>query len=72
METRAWKKIKELEENGKCRSCMKHRETVHHLLPECKLQVETVCLKRHNSTLKALALKWAVENRLLPEEIELF
>ena len=46
----------------------KHRKTVHHLLSECKKLVRTEYVKQHNNTLKVLAVKWAVENGLLPED----
>ena len=44
-----------------------HRETVHHL-SGCKKLVGTEYAKRHNNTLKALALNWTVENGLLHED----
>ena len=65
IETRAWKKIRGLEECGKYRLCEDNRETVHHLLPGCKKLVGTEYVKRHNNTLKVLPVKWAVENALL-------
>ena len=34
--TRAWKKVRELVERNKCRLCGEHRETVHSLLPGYK------------------------------------
>ena len=67
IETRAWRKIRELVQCDKCRLCGKHRETVHHL-SGCKKQVGTKYVKPHNNTLKVLAVKWAVENELLPED----
>ena len=45
----------------------KHRETVHHL-SGCKKLVGTEYVKRHNNTLKALALNQTVENGLLHED----
>ena len=68
IETRAWKKIRGLVECDKCRLCGEHRETVHHLLSGCKKLAGTEYVKRHNNTLKVLAVKWAVENGLLPED----
>ena len=68
IETRTWKKIRRLVECDKCRLYGKHRETVHHLLPGCKKLAGTEHVKRHNNTLEVLAVKWAVENRLLPED----
>ena len=68
VKTRAWKKIRGLVECDKCRLCGEHRETVHHLLSGCKKLAGTEYVKRHNNTLKVLAVKWAVENELLTED----
>ena len=69
VETRAWeKKIRELVECDKCRLCGEHRETVHHVLSGCKKLAGTEYVKRHNNTLKLLAVKWATENGLLPKD----
>ena len=64
VETRAWKKIRGLVECDKCRLCGEHRETVHHLLSGCKKLAGTEYVKRHNNTLKVLAVKWATEKKL--------
>ena len=61
-------KDKGLVECYKCRLCGEHRKTVHHLLSGCKKIVGTEYVKRHNNTLKVLAVKWAVENGMLPED----
>ena len=68
VETRAWKKTRGLVECDKCRLCGEHRETVHHLLSGCKKLAGTEYVKRHNNTLKVLAVKWATENGLLPKD----
>ena len=36
VESRAWKKIRGLIEDDKCRLCGEHRETIQHLLSRCK------------------------------------
>ena len=54
-------------DNDKCRLCGEHRETVQHL-SGCKKLAGSENVKRHDNTLKVLAVKWAVENGLLPEE----
>ena len=41
---------------------------MHHLLSGCKKLVGTEYVKRHDSTLKVLAVKWAIENGLLPKD----
>ena len=55
-------------ECDKCRLCGEHRETMHHLLPGCKKLVGAEYVKRHNNSLKVLAIKWAIENGLLPQD----
>ena len=72
IETRVWKKIRGLVECDKCRLCGEHRETVHHLLSEWKKLVGTEYAKRHNNTLKVLAVKWAVENGLFSKDKKLY
>ena len=44
------------------------QRTVHHLLSGCKKLIGTEYVKRHNNTLKVLAVKWATENGLLPKD----
>ena len=70
IETRAWKKIRGLVDNDKYRLCREHRETVQHLLPGCKELAGSEYVKRQDNTLKVPAVKWAIENGLLPEEIK--
>ena len=65
IETRAWKEIRELMECDKRKLCGEHRETVHYLLFGCKKLPGAEYVKRHNSTLKELAVKWVGENGLL-------
>ena len=67
IETRAWKKIRGLVKDNKCRLCGEYRETVQHLLSGCKKLAGTEYVKRHDNALKVLAVKWAMENGLLPE-----
>ena len=68
IETRLWIKIRGLVEYEKCWLCGEHRETVHHHLFGCKKLAGAEYVKQHNSTLKVLAVKWAVGNGLLPED----
>ena len=58
-------KIKGLVECDKCRLCGEHREIVYHLLSGCKKLAATEYVKRHNNTLKVLAVKWATEKKLV-------
>ena len=68
IETRVWKKLRVLVECSKCRLCGENWETVHHFLFGYNKIVGTEYVKRHNNTLKVLAVKWTVENELLPED----
>ena len=72
VETRAWKKIRGLVECDKCRLCGEHRETVHNLLSGCKKLAGTEYVKRHNNTLKMLAVKWTTKNGLLPKDTVIY
>ena len=65
--TRAWKKIRGLVECYTFRVGGKNTETVHHLLTLRKKLVGTDYVKQHNNNLKVLAVKWAIENGLLPD-----
>ena len=55
-------------EDDKCRLCREHRETVQHILSGCTKLAGSEYVKRHDNTLKVLAVKWAIENGLLPAE----
>ena len=68
IETRAWKKIRGLVKDDKCRLCGEHRETVQHILSGCTKLAGSEYVKRHDNALKVLAVKWAIENGLLPAE----
>ena len=58
-----------LVECDKFRLCGEHRETVNNLFPVCKRLVGT---ERHNNTFKVLAVIWAIENGLLPEDTKCY
>ena len=68
IETKAWKKTRGLVDDDKCRLCVEHRETVQHLLSGCKKLAGSEYVKRHDNTLNVLAVNWAIENGLLPEQ----
>ena len=68
VETKAWKLIRGLVHEDKCRLCGDFRETVQHLLSGCKKLAGSEYVKRHDNALKVLAVKWAIENRLIPED----
>ena len=68
VETRAWKKIRGLIEDDKCRLCGEHRETVQHILSGCKKLAGIEYVRRHDNALRLLAVKWCVEKGLIAEE----
>ena len=74
VESRAWKKIRGLIEDDKCRLCGEHQETIQHLLSGCKKLAGSKCVKPgvkcHNNTLKVLVVKWAMEMGIMPEGIK--
>ena len=67
VESKAWEKIRGLIEDDKCRLCGEYRETIQHLLSGCKKLAGSEYVKRHNNTLKVLAVKWAMEMGIMPE-----
>ena len=67
VETKVWKKLRGLVDQDKCRLCGEFRETVQHLLAGCKKLAGSEYVRRHDKALKVLAVRWAVDNGLLPE-----
>ena len=57
VETRAWKKMKGLTDQDKCRLCGECKETVQHLLAGCKKLAGSEYVKRHDNALKVLAVQ---------------
>ena len=47
--------------------CGEYRETIQHLLPGRKKLAGSEYIKRHNNTLKVLAVKWEMEMGIMPE-----
>jgi len=70
IETRAWKKIGGLIVEDMCRLCGEQRETVQHPLSGCKKLAGADYLRRHDNTLRVLAVTWASESGLLPENVK--
>ena len=56
VETRAWKKLRELTDDETCRLCGETKETVQHLLAGCKKLPGTEYVRRHNNALQVLAV----------------
>ena len=70
VETRAWKVIRGLTEDGKCRLCREQKETVEHLLAGCKKIANSEYLTRHNRALMVMAVAWAKEYHLVKKEVK--
>ena len=70
IETRAWKKIGGLIVEDMCRLCGEQKETVQHPLSGCKKLAGADYLRRHDNTLRVLAVTWASESGLLPENVK--
>ena len=56
VETRSWKQTRGLMEDGRCRVCFQHRETVEHLVAGCQNLANSEYLSRHNRALMILAV----------------
>jgi len=64
VETRAWKVVGWTEE-GRCRVCFQHRETVEHIVSRCRVLAGSEYLTRHNNiALMILDVAWAKEHEL--------
>ena len=68
VETRSWKAARGLIEDGRCRICFSHGETVEHLLAGCRVLVNSEYLTRHNHALMILAVAWAKEYEFIGED----
>ena len=67
IETKAWKKLRGLADENKCRLCGAFRETVQHQLAGCKTLAGSEYVRRHDNALEVLAVHWVIDNKLLPE-----
>ena len=68
VETRAWKAARGPIEDGRCRICFNHGETVEHLVAGCRVLLNSEYLTRHNRALMILAVAWAKEYELIGED----
>ena len=56
VETMAWKKMRGLSENDRCRLCRKQNETEQHLLAGCEKLASTDYVRRHNNARKVMVV----------------
>ena len=68
VERRAWKAARGLIEDGRCRICFSHGETVEHLVAGCRVLANSEYLTRQKRALMILAVAWAKEYDLIGED----
>ena len=64
-ETRSWKEVTGLIDDGNCRICIQHSETVEYLVAGCTKLSKSEYLTRHNRALMILAVAWAKQQELM-------
>ena len=69
VETRSWKQTRGLMEDGRCRVCFQHSETVEHLVAGCQKLANSEYLSRHNRALMILAVAWTKEHGLISHDV---
>ena len=69
VETRSWKKTRGLMEDGRCRVCFQHSETVEHPVAGCQKLANSEYISRHNRVLMILAVAWAKEHGLIGQDV---
>ena len=67
-QTRALKATRGLTEDGRCRICFSHGETVVHLVAGCRVLANHEYLTRHNRALMIWAVAWSKEYELIVED----
>lgn len=70
IETKACKTMRGFVEQYECLCCRK--KIVQHLLTGCKTTARAEYKRQHINALKVLAVKWAIDNRLLLEGTKWF
>ena len=68
VETRSWKEARGLTDDGSCRICTQHSETVEHLVAGCTKLAKSEYLTRNNRVLMILAVAWAKQQELVGQE----
>ena len=59
VETRLWKEVRGLTDNGSCQICTQHSEMVEHLVAGCTRLAKSEYLTRHNQAIIILVVPWA-------------
>ena len=68
VETRSWKEARGPTDDGSCRICTQHSETVEHLVAGCTKLANSEYLTRHNRVLMILSVAWAKQQKLVGRE----
>ena len=68
VETRSWKEARELTDDGCCRICTQHSETVEGLVTGCTKLAKNEFLIRHNQGMTILAVAWVKQQELVGQE----
>ena len=72
VEMRYWKQVRGLVDDGNCRVCFQHSETVEYLVPGCQKLGNSeylIYFTRHNRALMILAVAWPKEHELIGQEV---
>ena len=56
-------------EDGRCRVCFQHSETVEHLVAGCQKLANSEYISRHNRVLMILAAAWAKGHGLIGQDV---
>ena len=64
-ETRSWKAVRGLVQDGSCRVCHERDETIEHLVAGCMVLANSEYLSRHNRALMIMAVAWGKESKLV-------
>ena len=68
VETGSWKETRGLTDDGSCRICTQHSQTLEHLVAGCSRLANSEYLTRHNRALTILAVAWAKQQALVGQE----
>ena len=60
--------MRSMKDQEQFRLCSKYKETDQHLLAGCQKFADIGNVKRHDKSLKLIAVQWAGKKGILPEE----
>ena len=68
VETRSWTEARGLIDDGRCRICNQHSETVEHLVDGSTKLANSEYITKHNKALMIIAVAWAKQQELMDRE----